>query len=107
LYEEIHGRQVVVAPARALLADERLAFRNMVPGTPEGFLASRARWLVIHRNLTQEEMKIPPVIQLDARFRGLFRTFGRRMIVQLTQSWGPADYNDRRIAVWDLDQVRR
>ena len=107
LYEEIHGRQVVVAPARALLADERLAFRNMVPGTPEGFLASRARWLVVHRNLTQEEMKIPPAIQLDARFRGLFRTFGRRMIVQLTQAWGPADYNDRRIAVWDLDRVRR
>lgn len=107
LYEEIHGRQVVVAPARALLADERLAFRNMVPGTPEGFLASRARWLVVHRNLTQEELKILPAIQLDARFRGLFRTFGRRMTAQLTQDWGPADYGDRRISVWDLDRVRR
>lgn len=107
LYQEVHGRQVVVAPARALLADERLAFRNMVPGNPEGFLASRARWLVVHRNLGQEEMKIPPAILLDARFRGLFRTFGRRMIVQLTQDWGSADYNDRRIAVWDLDRVRR
>ncbi|MES1243745.1 MAG: glycosyltransferase family 39 protein [Acidobacteriota bacterium] len=107
LYEEIHGRQVVVAPARALLADERLAFRNMVPGTPEGFLASRARWLVVHRNLAQEEQRIPPDIQLDERFRGLFRTFGRRTIVHLTQSWGEPDYLDRRIAVWDLDRVRR
>lgn len=107
LYEEIHGRQVVVAPARALLADERLAFRNMVPGTPEGFLASRARWLVVHRNLTQEEQKIPPDIQLDERFRTLFRTFGRNMVVQLVQAWGRPDFIDRRIAVWDLDRVRR
>jgi hypothetical protein len=106
LYEEIHGRPVVVAPARALLADERLAFRNMVPGTPEGFLASRARWLVVHRNLGQEEQKIPPDIQLDGRFRKVFRTFGRRMTVDLVGAWGRPDYIDRRIAVWDLDRVR-
>ncbi|HEX3131612.1 MAG TPA: glycosyltransferase family 39 protein, partial [Thermoanaerobaculia bacterium] len=106
LYQEVHGRQVVVAPARALLADERLGFRNMVPGNPEGFLASRARWLVVHRNLTQEEMKIPPIIQLDERFRSLFRTFGHNMVVQLYQAWGKPDYSDRRIAVWDLDRVR-
>jgi hypothetical protein len=106
LYQEVHGRQVVVAPARALLADGRLAFRNMVPGTPEGFLASRARWLVVHRNLAQEESKIPPPAMLDRRFRDLFRTFGRRMTVQLVQDWGRPDYLDRRIAVWDLDRVR-
>jgi hypothetical protein len=107
LYQEVHGRQVVVAPARALLADDRLAFRNMVPGTPEGFLASRARWLVVHRNLGQEESKIPPLILLDERFRNLFRTFGRGMTVQLTQAWGRPDYIDRRIAVWDMDRIRR
>jgi hypothetical protein len=107
LYQEVHGRQVVVAPARALLADERLAFRNMVPGTPEGFLASRARWLVVHRNLAQEESKIPPPILLDERLRKLFRTFGRGMTVQLTQAWGRPDYIDRRIAVWDLERIRR
>jgi hypothetical protein len=107
LYQEVHGRQVVVAPARALLADERLGFRNMVPGTPEGFLASRARWLVVHRNLAQEEGRIPPAGQLEARFRNLFRVFGHRMTAQLTQDWGKPDYLDRRIAVWDLKRVRR
>jgi hypothetical protein len=107
LYEEVHGRQVVVAPARALLADERLAFRNMVPGGPEGFLASRARWLVVHRNLGQEEAKIPPPGEIDPRFRKLFRSYGRLMTDRLAQLWGRPDYVDRRIAVWDLDRVRR
>lgn len=106
LYQEIHGRQVVVAPARALLADDRLAFRNMVPGTPEGFLASRARWLVVHRNLAKEELEIPPRMEIDPRFRKLFRTFGSRMTAQLTREWGKPDFLDRRIAVWDLDRVR-
>lgn len=107
LYQEIHGRAVVVAPARALLADDRLAFRNMVPGTPEGFLASRARWLVVHRNLSQEESRIPPLMEIDPRHRSLFRIFGRRMTAQLTKLWGEPDYLDRRIAVWDLERVRR
>jgi hypothetical protein len=108
LYQEIHGREVVVAPARTLLlADGRLAFRNMVPGTPEGFLASRARWLVVHRNLSQEESRIPPPLEIDPRHRNLFRTFGPRTIARLTQEWERPDWTDRRIAVWDLERVRR
>lgn len=107
LCQEIHGRQVVVAPARALLADGRLAFRNMVPGTPEGFLASRARWLVVHRNLAKEESGIPPPMEIDPRHRRLLRTFGHRMTAQLTRGWGTPDFLDRRIAVWDLERVRR
>ncbi len=106
LYQEIHGREVVVAPARALLADDRLAFRNMVPGTPEGFLASRARWLVVHRNLAQEEGRIPPDMVIDPRHRNLLRVFGHRMTGRLRKNWGEPDYLDRRIAAWDLDRVR-
>jgi len=97
---------VVVAPARALLADDRLAFHNMVPGTPEGFLASRARWLVVHRNLSQEESRIQPPVEIDPRHRNLFRTFGRHMTQRLTREWGKPDWIDRRIAVWDLQRVR-
>lgn len=106
LYEEIHGREVVVAPARALLADDRLAFHNMVPGSPEGFLASRARWLVVHRNLAQEEERIEPPMEIEPRHRNLFRTFGHRMTERLRSDWGAPDYLDRRIAAWDLDRVR-
>lgn len=107
LYQEIHGRDVVVAPARALLSDDRLAFRNMVPGTPEGFLASRARWLVVHRNLAQEEARLSSEMGVDPRHRNLFRTFGRRMTAELAQEWGRPDRMDRRVAVWDLERVRK
>jgi hypothetical protein len=107
LYQEVHGREVVVAPARALLADDRLGFRNMVPGTPEGFLASRARWLVVHRNLGQEEARVRPSLELDPRHRTLFRTFGHGMVLRLYGEWGRPDRIDRRIAVWDLERVRR
>lgn len=107
LYQEIHGHEVVVAPARTLLADERLAFRNMVPGTPEGFLGSRARWLVIHRNLAQEEARVYPPMEIDPRHRQLFRSFGHGMVLQLYSRWGRPDHIDRRVAVWDLERIRR
>jgi hypothetical protein len=107
LYQEIHGLEVVVAPARALLADDRLAFRNMVPGTSEGFLGSRARWLVVHRNLAQEEARVQPASEIDPRHRHLFRTSGRRMIARLTRDWGKPDWSDRWIAVWDLHRVAK
>jgi hypothetical protein len=106
LYQEMHGREVVVAPARALLADDRLAFRNMVPGTPKGFLASRAHWLVVHRNLSQEEARIYPPMEIDPRHRQLFRSFGHGMVLQLYSEWGRPDRIDRRVAVWDLERVR-
>src|SRR5688572_20999271 len=106
LYQEMHGREVVVAPARVLLADDRLAFRNMVPGTPKGFLASRARWLVVHRNLSQEEARIYPPIEIDPRHRQLFRSFGQGMVLQLYSEWGRPDRIDRRVAVWDLERIR-
>ncbi|HWM89276.1 MAG TPA: glycosyltransferase family 39 protein [Thermoanaerobaculia bacterium] len=107
LYQELHGRQVVVAPARVVLADERIAFRNMVAGTPEGFLASRARWLVVHRNLSQEEARVQPSMEVDPRHRALFRSYGHGMVLRLYGEWGKPDHIDRRMAVWDLARVRR
>lgn len=105
LYQEIHRRKVLVAPARGLLIDPRIVFRNMVPGTPEGFLASRARWLVVHRNVYAEEAKYGQVLA-DEHLRRLLRFAPRRMIRELTEQWGPPDVDDPRIVVWDLARVR-
>jgi hypothetical protein len=105
LYQEAHGRKVVVAPARGLLIDPRLVFRNMVPGTPEGMLASRARWLVVHRNLFAEEQRLGPVVA-DTQLRRLLRFVPRRLARELTAQWGPPDVVDPRILVWDLARVR-
>ena len=107
LYQGLHRREVVVGAVSVLLADRRLAFRNMAPGTPRGFLNSRARWLVVHRDLVKEENGIPPPQRMERRFGFVLPTSARRTIEQLTRKWGEPDESDQRVAVWDLDRVRK
>jgi hypothetical protein len=111
LYQEAHGREVVTASPEPLLADPRLAFRNLVALTPEAFLASRARWLVVHRDLGAEEEAIPdplwpPRMGVGRRFRETFQAEGRRLPRILRHAWGRPDFADDRVVVWDLDRVR-
>lgn len=112
LYQEAHGREVIVASPEPLLADPRLAFRNLVPATPGGFLASRARWLVVHRDLAAEEEAIPdplwpPRMGVGRRFREVFQSQGRALPRQLRHAWGRSDFADGMAVVWDLDRVRQ
>jgi hypothetical protein len=111
LYQEEHGREVVTASPEPLLADPRLAFRNLVPATPAGFLASRARWLVVHRDLAAEEEAItdplwPPRMGVGRRFREVFQSEGRRLPRLLRREWGRPDFADHQVVVWDLERVR-
>jgi len=111
LYQETHGREVVVASPEPLLADPRLAFRNLVPATPEGFLASRARWLIVHRDLAAEEDAIPdplwpPRMGVGRRFREIFQSQGRALPRQLRRAWGRPDFGDETVVIWDLDRMR-
>lgn len=112
LYQDAHGREVVTASPDPLLADPRLAFRNLVPLTPEAFLASRARWLVVHRDMGAEEEAIPdplwpPRMGVGRRFHEVFQAEGRRLPRLLRRAWGRPDFADDRVVVWDLDRVRR
>jgi hypothetical protein len=111
LYQDVHGREVVTASPEPLLADPRLAFRNLVPLTPEAFLASRARWLVVHRDLGAEEEAFPdllwpPRMGVGRRFREVFQIEGRRLPPLLRRAWGKPDFADDLVVVWDLDRVR-
>jgi hypothetical protein len=111
LYQEVHGREVVVAAADPILRDRRLAFRNLVPVTPAAFLASRARWLIVHRNFAAEEDAItdrrwPPRMGVGRRFREVFQSQGLLLPRQLRHLWGKPDFADGRMAVWDLERVR-
>lgn len=111
-YQERHGRDVLVGTIDPGLRDPRLALRNAVPGTPEGFLASRARYLVVHLDYPAEERRVeepagarwpdfrPPAA---ARLRHLGRRTGRL----LEKGWGPPDYRDGQVLLWDLERVRR
>lgn len=112
LYQEHHGREVVVASPRQVLGDSRLGFRNQVRGNAEGFLESRARWLVVHRDLAEEEALWPesaafPQTEVLLKFRPLFEHAGPAMIRRLRRTWGKPDHADRRVVVWDLERVRR
>jgi hypothetical protein len=111
LYQNAHGREVVTASPEPLLADPRLAFRNLVPLTPAAFLASRARWLVVHRDMGAEEEAFPdllwpPRMGVGRRFREVFQTEGRRLPPLLRRAWGKPDFVDDGVVVWDLDRVR-
>ena len=111
LYQETHLREVVVGSPYPLSWDERLDFRNMVPGLPEGFLASRARYLVIHRDLAREEARVRdsswrPVGELLTLARGTLQAQARMTGRRLKRLWGDPDYADEWIQVWDLDRIR-
>jgi hypothetical protein len=111
LYQDAHGREVVTASPDPILADPRLAFRNLVPLAPEAFLSSRARWLVVHRDLGAEEEAIPdplwpPRMGVGRRFREVFQFEGRRLPRLLRRIWGRPDFADDRLVIWDLNRVR-
>jgi hypothetical protein len=111
LYQDAHGREVLAASPDPLLADPRLAFRNLLPLAPEAFLRSRARWLVVHRDLGAEEEAIPdplwpPRMGVGRRFREVFQSEGRDLPRLLRRDWGRPDFADDRMVVWDLDRVR-
>ena len=112
LYQEVHGRDLIVSSPRPVLADPRLRLRNLTLARADAFLASRARWVVIHRDLAHEEERWPepsayPQPEALERARRTFDVAGPAMVRRLRQAWGPPDESDRWVAVWDLARVRR
>jgi hypothetical protein len=111
VYQEIHGREVVVASPADQDWDRRLEFRNMTSGSAEGFLASRARFLVLHLDYGAEEAR---VVESFRRSPGIRRP-GRQGLRRLMQAqaealqdqWGPPDFSDPHLRVWDLERIRR
>jgi hypothetical protein len=106
LYQVDHRRPVLVTTFGPPLADPRLAFRNMVRGDEAGLLASRARWLVIHRSLVAEGDRLGGVA-MDAKIRYELRMHALDAVRRLRDAWGRPDYRDEEIWCWDLDRVRR
>jgi hypothetical protein len=106
VYQRLHRRSVVVAVAGPVFGDPRLAFRNMAPSRPTGLLASRARWLVVHRDPVGEEEAIMPGAA-PPDLRGRLRAVAARHGAVLRAAWGPPDRADGSTWCWDLDRVRR
>jgi hypothetical protein len=112
LYQRLHRRDVLVAPAEEVLADPRLDLRNAVVPDRQAFLASCARFLVLHLDPGREEARVltgPGRLGMLGRMpaeRKRLATVAHRMAGWLERGWGPPDYRDRWVRVWDLEEVR-
>jgi hypothetical protein len=112
-YQAVHQRPVRAGSLNRLHSDPRLALRNLLAPEPAAFLASGARYLVVHADLRSEEERVHTTLflfrkrleNLDELWTAL-RTAGVRMAARLELAWGAPDYADAAIRVWDLDAVR-
>jgi hypothetical protein len=110
LYQEVHGRRVVVSGPQRLLFDPALALANAVPPGPEGFCGSGARFLVVHLHVAREEDQIAAAeeTRLGERemrpdLRRTLRTQAEAMTQGLTTLWGEPTWSAPSLRAWDLD----
>lgn len=112
VYQEAHGRDVLVAEVPIEPGWRQLSFRNLPLASPEGFLASRARFLVVHWNLLEEERAVTPhcwplFSQMKEKHQRILLNQGRRMAGALLERWGAPDEDRDGVAVWDLARLRQ
>jgi hypothetical protein len=113
LYQEVHHRDVLVAMVEPLRrAAWGLDFRNMPFTSPEEFLGSRARYLIVHTDVLAEEAKVrghcrPIITVMQPVHRRELERAGVRMARSLTAIWGEPDYKEEGLAVWNLERLRR
>jgi hypothetical protein len=111
-YQARHHRAVVVGSAEPLWASPRVRASRVVPGTPEAFAASDARFVVVHTDLKREDDALP-VDRCGAGnaegSRG-WDSLGRQgmaMRTLLETTWGPPTWSDAAVAVWDRGAAKR
>ena len=112
-YQKHHRQPIVVAALAPDLHDSRLAFRNMLPARVPDYLAADARWLVVHLDLQNEERQIDTSdrnhwMRLETRpaiWEPLLAA-GPSAARNLEARWGPPDFREDGLRVWDLERIR-
>ena len=112
-YQKHHGQPLYAVAPWKVLYDERLALRRMMVPSIQGYLNSPARWIIVHMDLQQEERRIATSdpnhwMRLDERptiWRPL-KVAAPATVRLLQRAFGPADYQDGVIQVWDLERLR-
>jgi hypothetical protein len=114
-YEPFHRHSVLVATPEDELDDPRLRLHNLVAASPEDFAASPASFVVVHRDYGQEHERVEihacpgvpfGVNRAESGYPEL-RLAALQMSRRLHAEWGPPDYADDAIVVWDLDRLRK
>lgn len=110
IYQRLHDRRVIVS-SNELPSHPRIRFRNALTPDPRALLASPARTLIVHVRLPWEEDRVLTPGRRPWRMgpgrRRMYRRNGERLANRLTREWGPPDYADGSVRVWDLERVRR
>lgn len=114
LYQGIHARQVFVGSPEPMLADPNVHLDRVIAGTPAAFRASGARFVIVHLDPRQEEMRLrdaacgaPTADRWSARTWTGLAELGQRMAATLESRWGKPTWSDATVRVWDLKTVRR
>jgi hypothetical protein len=111
IYQDLHRRRVLLAPAELAFFRPELDFANYVEPRAEALLAAPARWLVLHRKsaweLDRVDLGDTVGMALSPPMREISRRMARRLGGHLRRHWGPADHADDVLLVWDLERVRR
>ena len=101
----LHRRQVMAATD---LTDPRFQFANIVSCAPDALLATRARWLIVHRSIVIEAALVGGMPWSASRpLHRLFRGAALADTAVYAAQWGPPDYQDGWASVWDLERLRR
>jgi hypothetical protein len=106
--QQRHRQTVIAAPGLGnVLSGSEFRLRWIIAPTPGSFLASPARYLVVHRDLPAEErlLTFGTCPALPSSPLPLER-IARAMEQNLRASWGAPVFEDALIVVWDLDRLR-
>ena len=112
-YQKHHGQPVYGVAIAQSLSDERLALRRLLQPSTAAYLASPARWLVLHRDLQHEGRQIHTSdpnywMRLEARpeiWKPVKRA-GRGAERVLKRRFGEPDREGDGLVVWDLERLR-
>ena len=112
-YQRVHQHPLRVATLNRLHAHPGVRFRNILPPWADAILESDVRFVVVHVDVREEELRIDtPELRHGERLERLpelwetLRGAGVRMAARLQEEWGPPLYADPDIRVWDLSLVR-
>lgn len=112
LAQGIHRRDVVVAMHLPEVLRDSVRFHNTTPAAPEALLQSRGRFLLVHKNVLDDELRIhvegwmansrrPPAVSFERLAAAAHHT-----LALLKRDWGPPFYEDPSVVAWDLEEVR-
>jgi hypothetical protein len=111
IYQDVHRRRVFLAPLEPTFFRAELDFANYVEPEPEALAAAPARWLALHRKSDWELDRVDVNGVVSLPLEPGMRSFSQRSALELggrlTGRWGPPDYVDDLLLVWDLERVRR